>query len=488
VIIPFGEWLPDQADLNNPGSTLVKNVLPHAMGYAPFPSAAVYSDALTAYCRGAFYCRDKSNNVYIYGGDATKIQSIADGAWSDVTRSADPYATGTGERWEFAKWNETVLATNFTDEIQVITMGGANYADLAGTPPHARHMAVARNFVILANINEVGGDGLVPHRVQWSGLNNSVTWATSSVTQADEEDLKGSGGWCQRVFGGEYAVVFQENSIWRMSYVGTPAIWQFDEVAQGTGLIAPDLAAQDGDLIYFLSPSGFMVLQDGSRVEPIGSSKVDRFVLDDIDTAYLDRCSSVVDNKSHRVYFSYPGSGASAGLANKMVVYDYSLGRWSYSEQDTEQLLIAATSGYTLDGLDSYSTDLDSITISLDDPSWTGGRAQLGKIDSAHKLAFFTGSAMSATLETTEIQLTPGRRTMLSTVRPLVDGGSTTIQVAHRNIQSATESWNSAITPNANGRASIRKNARYHRMRANLSGSWTHAQGVEIEGKAMGAR
>jgi len=486
-VIPFAEWLPDQADLNNPGSTVVKNVLPDAMGYVPFPSTEAYSSAITARCQGAFSARDKDGNVYTYAADATKIKSLSNGGWTDVTRSGDDYATAATDRTEFVKWNETIIATNFFDEIQSITMGGANFANLAGSPPQARHITTARNFVIVGNINDVGGDGLVPSRVHWSGLNDSTTWTPAAATQADYEDIK-SGGNVQRLFGGEYAVAMQESSIWRMNYVGTPVIWQFDEVAPNIGLLAPGMAAQSGDVVYFLSPRGFYAISNGSQLTPIGSSKVDKFVLNDIDTGNLDRCTALVDNVTHRVYFAYPGNGNVSGLCNRLITFDPTLNRWSYSEQDTQQLLISATPGYTLETLDNYNASIAAIPVSLDDPAWAGGRSQIAKFDSDNKLAFFTGDPLAAVIETAELQMTPDRRTLLSAVRPVVDGGSQTVQVAYRNLQTDTEAWTTERTPTAGGRANVRQNARYHRFRVNLSGSWTHAQGVEPEASPAGWR
>lgn len=486
-MIPFAEWLPDQADLNNPGATVAKNVLPHAMGYEPLLSAQEYNDtAITARVQGGFSARDRNGIVYTFAGDETSISRLENDGWTDVTRVADPYATASTERWEFVQWGEIVIATNYFDEIQSAVLAALPFADLAGTPPRAKHITTARNFVIIGNINDAV-DGSVPNRIQWSGLNDETLWTQSAVTQADHEDIKG-GGFNQRLFGGEYAVVFMSQSIWRMNYVGSPIIWQFDEVAPSVGLMAPGLAAQEGDIIYFLSPRGFYALSNGSQLTPIGSSKVDKFVLKDLDTENLHLCSAEVDNETHRVYFAYPGEGGTGLIANRVVIFDPTLNRWSYSEQDTQQLFTSATAAYTMDTLDNFNTNLDLITVSLDDPLWAGGRSQLAKFTSDNKLAFFTGSPMPGVVETAEVQMAPGRRTLLSSVRPLVDGGSQTIQVGSRSVQTATQTWTTEKAPNSNGRANVRKNSRYHRFRTNLSGEWTQAQGVEPEGAPAGWR
>ena len=204
-----------------------------------------------------------------------------------------------------------------------------------------------------------------------------------------------------------------------MTYEGTPRIWRLDVVVPNDGLLCPGGAAQSKNVVFFLGNRGFNVLLDGSKIESIGANKLDRFVLDDIDTDNLDRVSCAVDEKRNLVYWAYPGSGNTNGRANKMVIYDYSLNRWSYSEQETQQMVIASTTGYTLDSLDNISTDIDSFTTSLDDSSWTGGRYQIAKFNSENKLGFFTGSPMPGVVETGEVQITPGRTTLVKSVRPI---------------------------------------------------------------------
>jgi hypothetical protein len=151
-------------------------------------------------------------------------------------------------------------------------------------------------------------------------------------------------------------------------------------------------------------------------------------------------------------------------------------------------LFVSATSGYTMDGLDSINTDLDAITESLDSRVWMGGTPQVGVFNSDNKLAYWNGSAMAGTVETTEFEAAPGSRSMLSSARPVVDGGATTIQIGHRNRQQDTITWTSARSVNANGRATMRKTARYHRARLNLSGDFTHAEGVDIDAAPSGRR
>lgn len=486
-MIPFAEWLPDQQDLNNPGVPTIKNVIPHTSGYLPVRALDEFTDALTARPRGTFYARDKDNNVYTYAGTETAIYSLSGNSWTDVSRTTSAYTSDATDSWQFVKWNEEVIATNFRDEMQLITLGGTAFADLGGGPPKARHIAAVRNFVVAGNTNDAV-DGNVPNRVRWSAADDHESWTVSASTQADYEDLYGSGGWVQRVFGGEYGVIFQEASIWRMTYQGTPVIFAFDEVLPGHGLIAPGAAAQHGDLIFFLSQDGFEVLTNGSAAQPIGAQKVDRFVLSDIDESYLDRVRSAIDIANHHFYMVYPGVANNAGMPNKLVVYDWSINKWGYAEINMYDILNVASPGVTLEGLDAFSTNLDLLTPSMDDNVWKGGAPRLATFSEDMKLSFFTGAPLAAVIETAEVQIHRGRRTLLNEVRPLVDGGSSSIQIGSRQAQADARAWSATASVNTRGRATIRNNARYHSIRANLSGEWTHAQGVEVSGSMAGWR
>jgi hypothetical protein len=493
TFIPFGEWLPDQGDWNNPGVTVAKNVLPHPQGFEPFPAEVETSNALTGYCRGAISGADKDGAQFVLAGDETKLNELSDTSWNDVSVTAAAYSTAAGEGWEFAKWKEQILCTNYTNVVQTWTIGAAQATNLGGSPPQARHIAVARDFVILGNINDVGGDGVVPYRVNWSGYQNEATWAVSASTQADKNDLLGSGGAVQRIFGGEYAVVFQENTSWRMTYAGTPIIWQFDEITPGHGLLAPGMAAQLGDVVFFLSPRGFMAMTNGQSIEPIGATKVDQFVLSDIDEGNLIRCSSVVDPAAHKVFFAYPGSDSTSGLANKMVIYDYSIGRWSYSEQDTEYLFSGGQGVYTLETLDNINSSLDALPYSLDSSYWTGRRLQLAKFTTNSKLALFTGSPQTASIETAEFQANQGRRSMVTMARPLVDaaGSATlTLGIKSRNRLQDAEStvYSTLQSGETDGQFALRNNARYHRMQLDVTGTWSLAQGLDVTHFPVGWR
>ena len=71
-MIKFGEWLPDQPDLENAGVTVANNVIPAISGYRPINSFQSVSNAGDAILKGIFASKDNSDNVKLFAGNASK--------------------------------------------------------------------------------------------------------------------------------------------------------------------------------------------------------------------------------------------------------------------------------------------------------------------------------------------------------------------------------------------------------------------------------
>jgi hypothetical protein len=480
--VMFGPWQPDLPPMDNTGVTVALNVIPAGDSYKSFPSAVVYSGALDARCQGAVSGRDAAGVTYNFAGDAAKLYSLGATAWSDASKVGG-YTTSAEERWSFTQWGSQIIATNYADDMQEFTMGtSTDFADLSATAPRSRYISVVRNNVVAANTFD-SLDGSVPYRVRWSGIGDATSWTPSVSTQSDFQDLDGDGGWCQQIVGGEFGTIFQERSIWRMTYVGSPIIYQFDEVERGRGTPAPGSVTKIGSAIPYLGIDGFYVF-DGQQSQPIGADRIDKTFYSDLDQSYINRISSTVDPINKIIFWASPGQQNTGGNPNRIWAYNYSptaKKRWAYADQDIEYIYRSLAEGYTLDGLDSISTNLDLLPFLLDSRVWTGNSALFSGFDSDHKQVNFTGTALDATIETQETELTPNQRTNIQEIRPFVEGFSTlTIQIGGRNSLADAVTWGSVITPNSAGNFPCRSNYRYHRMRVSLSGSFTHAQGLSI--------
>ena len=487
-MIPVGEWLPDLPVFQNPGATEALNVRPAAKSYRPLPDLAAVSDALTARAQGAASIRGIAGAVGNFGGDATKLYKLgSSNTYDDVSRTVGgAYATAATGGWSFAAFNDDVMAVNGVDAAQVYTVGSStDFAALAGTPPVARFVAVVREFAVMLQVSGA------KNRAQWSAFGDNRDWVASATTQSDEQDLP-DGGQIMGGVGGEFGVIFQERAIRRMTYVGPPTIFQFDKIAVDLGCPCENAIAAWGGNIFFPTFDGFMLLQGGQAITPIGDGKVDRYFWANVDQTYLDRVTATVDPIEKMYVVSYP-TAAGAGTPNSLLFFHWPTGKWSRGEINMEMLFPAMSAqSYTLEDLDTLFATLELTTPSLDSPFWTGsGRFVLAAFTTAHRLGLFSGDNLAPTVETGEFQLYPGRRALIRGARPIADGGTLSLALGTRNRTVDAVSWGSATAQNSDGFVPLRSDARYHRGRLTVAagGVWNHIQGIdEILARPSGSR
>ena len=480
--LPFGEYLPDLPAFQNPGALEALNVIPAINSYRPFPAFTAISNALTARAQGAIVVVALDRSTMQFTGDATKLYrliSTSPTTWSDVSRTVGgAYATATDGGWSFCQFGQYVIACNGVDANQVFnTSGGTNFAALAASSPIARYTAPGREFVFLANLASF------QNRVQWSPINNPLgTWGTDATTQADYQDLP-DGGEVTGITGGEYVLAFQKEGIHRFTYQGPPLVWRRDKISNKLGCALPGSLAQYGDRVFFADSTGFYQIGGGQQITPIGNNKVDSTFWADLDRSFDYRVVAAVDPVNKLYIVLYPGAGSSGGTPNKMLVYSWGSDRWARVENALDFIYSGISqSSYTLDGLDAVSSSLDALPFSLDSGVWSGvGRLLLAGFDTTFKSGYFNGAAMAATIDTTEIQPGTPNRSLVRTVRPLVDGGTVTVASVSRNRQPDTPTIGSDMSMTTDGIVPVNKDARYHRFRTKVAagGTWTHAIGVD---------
>jgi hypothetical protein len=489
TVLPFGPWLPDQAQFENPGTSTALNVLPRTpKSYGPAPSLSAVTGALDARCQGAMYVRDNATNVWGFAGNATKLYKVVAGSinWVNIAKGGG-YTTNNEERWSFAMFGERVIATNFADPIQSYVMNvSALFADLAAAAPKARYGARVRDFYMVANTDDPI-DGAVPQRVWWAAIDDPTNWPTpgsdtAASLQSDLQDLVGEGGWNMGIVGGlsaADAVIFQERCLWRAQYVGPPAVFSFSVLANALGTPAPGSIVQVGEQAYYLADTGFY-MTDGLATVPIGDQQVDKTFWGLVDSAYLYRITAGVDPVNKLIYWTFAGPQNSNGTPNYIIVYNWSLKQWALLQQETEVIFRALSTGYTLDQLDPFG-DLETLPFSLDSRAWTGGRLNLAAFDTSHKAGIFAGDALAATIDTSEVNINPTGLTHINRVFPVVDTASATIAIGQRNLLSASVAWGTpAAMLSTSGSCPVRSTARYQRGRLSIpaAATWTHAQGI----------
>ena len=134
----------------------------------------------------------------------------------------------------------------------------------------------------------------------------------------------------------ENILVWTDNALYTMKFVGAPFTFGFEQVGTNCGLIGQNAAIEIDGVAYWMSNNGFFSF-DGT-VNSLPCS-VEDYVYDDIDTTKGQQIAAGINNLFTEVTWWYPTS--SSDFNNRSVIYNYGakappgeMGNW-YSNTNT---------------------------------------------------------------------------------------------------------------------------------------------------------
>ena len=497
-MIAFGEWLPDQPAFNNPGLLTAKNVVPAAQGYRPVKSLGAVSSEFGETdnrIRGIITSQDAGGTYTVFAGNTNeagghaKFKKLAStGSWSDVSVAGiSSFSVAAATRWRSIRFGDkTLVSSGHGQSIFAMSPEGTNASNADITsPPSPGHLAVVKDFVVCANLNN-------KHNVvKWSSINDYSQW-TIGTNQAGEQAIADSGD-VTGIVGGELGVIFLEKAIALMQYVGSPLIFVFDKISNVGCKFANSIAAISTSQIYFLGENGFYLF-DGAQAVPIGTEKVDRYFFADFDPDRADQLNCIVDPSRQIVMWSYRSKTASVDVENdSLIIYNYAVNRWSQARISHDFLGITRSLGRDLDALDAiYPGGLDAMDISLDDPIFKGG-VFLPCASKSGKINTFSGAPLECEIETAELELAPRLKTLVRGVSPYFTTDDSSPQLVARvgsrsRLKDLVVFTDPVTSINDDNFVPLRSHGRYHRFNLKVSGAWKEAIGFDIDAAAMGQR
>ncbi len=498
TILPVGDFRPDTPAYLGTHSTILNGVFPRDDGaVGPLRAAAVVTSALSARPVSAFVARGGNGAVFLYAGveHTPEIYIRYDSAWGTITTGTRANATLLYP-WRFAQFGDCVYASNWADGLWCLDIGTAGTGTHIAAAPSGVHIAtIEPGFLMLGHIN----DGTEkPSSLRWSALNDATDWPTVGTTdaaskQSDEQELP-NGGRITGILGavgGVAGAVLTERSIYRVEYIGAPAIFAFREIVRGVGNMCPNGSIAVNGVAYFVSDDGFMRF-DGQSITPIGQGRVSRTFLADVDREHLHRVYVVHDQARKILVWAYPTTAATNGNPNKWLIYSYAADRWSDCTDagiPTVLMFSALTDAIRLDSIDAALGAPDSLSVSFDFATVNGGAPLLAGFNSSYQYVQFTGATLAARVETGEADA-QGRRVLVTGIRPLSDATPVTASTAYRNTFYDSLSSTAQTVPGADAICPQRIATRYARARVNIgpATTWTYIQGADVTLRAEGKR
>jgi hypothetical protein len=469
--LPLPDFRPDQT-IASGVLTVCENAIPAADdSYRPLKAISTISDALDETFLGGASAIAVGGTGYLLAGTATDLYKFDAGSWTSLVSSLTITA-----RWKFVQFGDYVVAVNGSATREIELVGGTDSAIAAA--PTATSIAVIGDHVMVGNAD---GEN---NKVQWCAFRDHTAW-TDGVDQAGSQPLQ-TGGEIQGIAGGEYGVILQRERLVRATRTGdSTAPFQFDEITSNYGCSSGATIAQAGRTVFFHSDRGFMALDDGQALRPIGSEKVDRTFEARVGRDNLANIHAAVDPQNKLVMWGIPGA------PGNVWIYNFELDRWATGSLAFTGIMSGFTTSTSLETLALTETDLDAMTISLDDARWEGGNPRLYFFDATGAIGTLTGDNLPAEFKLSFAELISGQRAKVRGVRPITDATEgVTVRLDARLRLGDGQNSVSASTIRATGTMPIRARGRYISPSLEYAAGavWTYARGLEIDCNEGGTR
>ena len=116
----------------------------------------------------------------------------------------------------------------------------------------------------------------------------------------------------------ENILVWTDNALYTMKFVGAPFTFGFEQVGTNCGLIGQNAAIEIDGVAYWMGNNGFFSFDGTVNTSPCS---VEDYVFDDIDTTKGQQINAGINNLFTEVVWWYPTTGSD--FNNRYVVYNY---------------------------------------------------------------------------------------------------------------------------------------------------------------------
>ena len=427
-----------------------------------------------------------------------------------ATGDSDYGANTSNKRWTATNMNGLIVATDGYDVPQMWPLSSGvpsltiPFIRLQNFPDTYKCKVIRsfRTFLIGLNWERSNEE---PRLVKWSTEASfgspPVTWDENDATlDAGEYELSDTPG--DIIDGlplGDSFIIYKDDSIYIMNYVGTPYIFSFKLMSPTIGLLSKEAVAEFEGGHFFMGNSDFYVC-NGQTITPMLSNKLRRTVFDELNGDHYLKCFVAADYVRNEMLACYPAEAST--VANRALIWNWKDNTFSFRDlPDTSHIssgIVEITAGATWNAAtltwdadsDPWgSTNYDNVIKNIVFADVTNT-----KIYRDNKGNKKDTATMSAYIERTGYDLgDPQSVKFVSAVYPQIEvSGDNTVNVYIGKQMSTEEAitWEGPITfnPNSQSKVSCRVSGKYFgvKVESDTDVDWKlHGLSFEVQQRGL---
>ena len=277
------------------------------------------------------------SHFYLFDDGAGTYTDITPG--SNYTAGAQHTTISSGTYTYAGIWN---LDTLGEDLIGVNKIGGklykldtsafqsdatTNAAVVSNAPSSVNGVVVHQDSGITVCYGAHDGSADAPMRVAWSDINDITDWTATLDNFSGAIELHGGNLLLAGIRTKGQILLFSDTTVFSMTFVGPPDIFQFQSLAENAGIVGPQACVEHNGVVYWMGNDGFYAYN--GQVQSIPCS-VERHVFDNLTKQQKLKCFAGLNAKFNEVWWFYPtgDTDASDDITN-YVIFNYAEQVWS---------------------------------------------------------------------------------------------------------------------------------------------------------------
>ena len=299
----------------------------------------VSTNDLTTITRGAYGTATAgTSNGQSHSDAATVYDATNYTQWGNAVNASD--VTLEPGLWSLSNWGEVLIATvangktytwnsgvsgsaRFTERASNLTASYQTYIDGDYGNPTATRMTLVspttRHLIHCGTETTIGTASTQDDMfIRFSDQEAINTFAPTADNSAGTQRLQDGTRIMGAIKGKENILIWTDNALYSMKFVGAPFTFGFEQVGTNCGLIGQNAVVEIDGVAYWMGNNGFFSY-DGT-VNTLSCS-VEDYVYGDFDTTKGQQVAAGINNLFTEVIWYYPSQGETYN--DKYVVYNY---------------------------------------------------------------------------------------------------------------------------------------------------------------------
>lgn len=435
------------------------------------------------------------NTPFWISAGATKIHLTSGATWEDFSRLVGgPYSASITDQWTGGFLSGVSVLNNGVDVPQSLLPNADNYTDLPNWPATHRAKVIRpfKNYLVALNLTV---DSVVqPTTLKWSSPADPgevpFTWdVTDPTNDAGETSLADtSGAIVDARKLRDTLIVYKDDSVYSMRYVGGVFVFQFQQLFDDVGMLGANCVAEfDGK--HFVVGKGDVYVHNGVQKSSVIDGQMKAYLFNAIKAFDQENTFVIADYSNTEMWVCFPASQGSSdlGYCDKAVIWNWKENKWSIRDLPN---LVAANIGIVdpqeSDDWDSDVEAWDTDTTTWGSQTYNPSRMKIliasnvdNKIYVVGESSTFNGVSFTSSLTKSDLYFDDDRKIkVISSVTPHITGtGSGRVYVGASMLQDSPVEWFGPYTFNLGQdyKVDCRLIGRYVGVRFELdsSGPWT---------------